>query len=81
MKKTIEVREMLQYLADDWAMTHRNYEQYGNDPRMHTRTSWCIGMKEMAEALIGVPVNLKRDGTLTIGLDGEETLIVANECI
>lgn len=73
MRKTIEATEMLEYLKEEFAIAMRHRKILGaNDERSDMRMSWCIGMKEMAEALIGVPVNLKLDGRITIGLDDKE---------
>ena len=76
MRKTIEATEMLEYLKDDFEIAMRDRRILGaNDERAQSRMSWCIGMKEMCEALIGVPVNLKLDGRVTIGLDDGEVEI------
>ena len=76
MKKTVEATEMLVFLKEEWKKAHHLGELLGwSDERADMHMSWCIGMKEMAETLIGVPVNLKMDGRLTIGLDSEEVAI------
>ena len=72
MKTEVKTMDMLTYIADEWKVAHHWMEKMGRgDERVDMRTSWCIGMKEMTEALIGVPVNLKMDGQVTIGLDEE----------
>lgn len=72
MRKTIDAIEMLEYLKEDWKIAHHRLEVLGHDDeRAQSRASWCIGMKEMCEALLCVPVNLKLDGRVTIGLDEE----------
>lgn len=72
MRKTVEAIEMLEYLKKEWKIAHHLLETLGrNDERAEHRMLWCIGMKEMTEALICAPVNLKLDGRLTIGLDEE----------
>ena len=76
MRKTIEATEILDYIKEDWRIAHHKLEVLGhNDERAQSRATWCIGMKEMAEALLGVPVNLKLDGRVTIGLDNNEVEI------
>ena len=72
MEKTIKATAMLNFLKEAWTEAHHLSELLGwSDERAEMHMSWCIGMKEMTEALIGVPVNLKLDGRLTIGLDEE----------
>ena len=73
MRKTIEATEILNYIKEDWKIAFHQLEVLGhNDERAQSRADWCIGMKEMTEALLGVPVNLKLDGRVTIGLDDKE---------
>lgn len=73
MNKTITYVDMLNYLKEDFKIAKRYYDRLGaDDERAQNRMLWCIGMKEMCENLIGVPVNLKLDGRLTIGLDEQE---------
>ena len=73
MKKTIEATEILNYIKEVWKIAFHQLEVLGhNDERAQSRADWCIGMKEMAEALLGIPVNLKLDGRVTIGLDDKE---------
>lgn len=76
MRETITAMEMLDYLKVDFKIAMRDRRILGaDDERAQSRMEWCIGMKEMCENLIGVPVNLKLDGRVTIGLDGEEVEI------
>lgn len=43
-------------------------KKYGQDDRVYRRKiEQCIGMKELVEELIGIPVNLQRDGLVTTG--------------
>ena len=73
MRKTIEATEILNYIKEDWKIAFHQLKVLGfTDERAQSRADWCIGMKEMAEALLGVPVNLKLDGRVTIGLDDKE---------
>ena len=65
----VNASDMLEFLQEHYneAISLRN--DFGaDDSRARMHISWCIGMKEMCEALIGVPVNLRRDGMVTIGL-------------
>ena len=72
MNKTVTAEAMLTYLKDDWKIAHHQLEVLGHDDeRAQSRVDWCIGMKEMCEALLCVPVNLKLDGRLTIGYEPE----------
>ena len=76
MRETITAMEMLDYLKVDFKIAMRDRRILGaDDERAQSRMGWCIGMKEMCENLIGVPVNLKLDGRVTIGLDDEEVEI------
>ena len=71
--KTVKAEYMLGFLKREWDYAYRMGTDFGwSDERAQTHADMCIGMKEMCEALIGVPVNLKLDGRLTIGLDGAE---------
>lgn len=73
MRKTIEATEILNYIKEDCKIAfHQLKVLEFKDERAQSRADWCIGMKEMAEALLGVPVNLKLDGRVTIGLDDKE---------
>ena len=75
-KKTVKAETILSFLKEEWSYAHKMLERLGrNDERAQGHVSWCIGMKELAEAVIGVPVNLKLDGRTTIGLDEMEVEI------
>jgi len=70
MNMTINAEDMLNLLQEYWTEAHKLIEDFGReDGRAKMHVGWCIGMKEMAEALIGVPVNLRKDGKVTIGFD------------
>ena len=72
MEKTVTARQILNYIKVDWKIAHHLIEVLGgDDERAKDRALWCIGMKEMAEALLHMPINLKLDGRVTIGLDDE----------
>ena len=75
MRKSVESAEILGYLKEEWTRAHEYAIKLGwGDERSQMHISWCIGMKEMAEALIGVCINLQRDGKVTLGVDGEVEL-------
>ena len=70
MRNEIPVTEMLDFLAENWEEAYKLIEDFGrDDPRAQMHTGWCIGMKEMVECLAGIPVGLRRDGTVHIGID------------
>ena len=71
--KTITGKDLLSYLKEDYAEAMKYMKILGEeDERAQNRLLWCIGMKEMCEALLGVPVNLKIDGRVTIGFEEAE---------
>lgn len=68
LKTEIKTEDMIQYLQEEWTIAFNMLNKRGADDTLaHMRMSWCIGMKEMCEALIGQPVNLQRDGIVRIG--------------
>jgi len=70
MRKTVTAELMLEFLTDEWKKTHHLMEKLGlDDERCVTHCDMCIGMKELVEAMICEPVNLRMDGTVTLGLD------------
>ena len=71
--KNVSGKALLAYLKEDYAVAMRHMKILGEeDERAQNRMLWCIGMKEMCEALLGVPVNLKIDGRVTIGFEEAE---------
>ena len=68
MNKTFTAEQMLGYLQsalDDFMQTK---ERFGSDDDfVHYKMEMMIGAKEMVEALIGLPVNLQKDGKVTVG--------------
>lgn len=68
MRTEIETKAMIAYLQSMMEEYKRRGEKFG---LQHEYTEEIfdnmIACKEMAEALIGAPVNLRRDGTVTIG--------------
>ena len=76
MLESVKTATMLEYLKHEWADTFNLGEKLGwGDERADMHMSWCIGMKEMIENLAMVPVNLRMDGRVSLGLDSEETVI------
>ena len=72
MTTTVKVKDMLDFLKENWTYAYGLIRDFGaDDPRARSHTSWCIGMKEMIECLAEIPVNIKKDGRITIGIDEE----------
>ena len=68
MNKTFTAEQMLAYLQsllDDFMKTK---ERFGDDDDfVHYKMDMMIGAKEMVESLICMPVNLQKDGKVTVG--------------
>ena len=68
MKKSVSSESMLaflQCLLDDW---NSEREKFGDDDRIVVKKfSEMIGCKDMVECLIGCPVNLGKDGKVSVG--------------
>lgn len=59
---------ILQHLQARYTDALEEGKKYGQDDRVYRRKiEQCIGMKELVEELLGVPVNLLRDGRVTAG--------------
>lgn len=68
MDKTIKAKEMIEYLQGIMDRFMDNMVKYGRDDRMTEKYfDEMIACKEMVEALIGEPVNLRKDGYVTVG--------------
>ncbi len=68
MRTTVETKEMLDLLQEYFTEAMEARKTLGaDDERARMSISWCIGMKEMVEALICAPVNLQMDGKVTVG--------------
>ncbi|MBQ1789280.1 MAG: hypothetical protein II008_03810 [Oscillospiraceae bacterium] len=68
MKETIDAKEMLSYLQALLNDFMEDRETYGPGDRIvQKRMHGMIACKEMVEALIRVPVNLQKDGKVTVG--------------
>lgn len=60
--------KMIAYLQSQLTDFEKNLEKYGPDDRIvDAKFDAMIACKEMVEALIGEPVNLQKDGKVTIG--------------
>lgn len=70
IKATVDTEKLIQYLQgqmDEFKKLEKEYgfgreTKYGRDVLMG-----MIACKEMVEALIGYPVNLQKDGKVTVG--------------
>ena len=66
--RTVTAQQMLDYLQmflDAWLADKKKYGM--NDRTVQKDMDRLLGCKCMVETLIGVPVNLTLDGTVTIG--------------
>ena len=60
--------QMINYLQQMLDKFTDEMERYGKDDRIvEKRFDDMIACKEMVEALIGEPVNLQKDGKVTVG--------------
>ena len=60
--------QMINYLQQMLDRFTDEMERYGKDDRIvEKRFDDMIACKEMVEALIGEPVNLQKDGRVTVG--------------
>lgn len=68
MMKTFTKEDLLRYLQSQMDDFKKNEERYGieNEWVSH-KLDAMIACKEMVEALIGEPVNLRKDGKVTTG--------------
>lgn len=61
--------KMLAYLQDQMNDWLKEREQFGDDDRIVIKKMHdLIACKEMVEVMIEEPVNLNRNGTITVGL-------------
>ena len=66
--RTVNVQQMLNYLQSYLNAWLTDKEKYGMEDRTVKKDmDRLLGCKSMVETLIGVPVNLTLDGTVTIG--------------
>ena len=60
--------QMLQYLQSQLTDFQNELKKYGPEDRVVERKfDAMIACKEMVEAIIGEPVNLQKDGRVTVG--------------
>lgn len=60
--------QMINYLQAQLTDFNKNLERYGADDRIvGKKFDAMIACKEMVEAIIGEPVNLQKDGVVTVG--------------
>lgn len=69
MKDITVTREaLINYLQHDMDKAMSLLKDYGSDDeRVQSHISQLIGAKELAEAIIQEPVNLQKDGKVTVG--------------
>ena len=68
VSKNIAAEQMLRYLQSQMDDYKQEEQKYGADDRIvRKKCDAMIACKEMAEALIGMPVNLQIDGRVTVG--------------
>ena len=68
MKNTVEVKEMLSYLQSMLDRFVKEKEQFGIEERgVQNLMTRMLACKDMVETLIGEPVNLQKDGKVTVG--------------
>ena len=65
--KTVTVEQMLRYLQEMMDQFKKEEKQFGKDERLTRHLDGMIACKEMVEALIEYPVNLQKDGKVTVG--------------
>lgn len=58
---------MLQYLQEMLDKFMKEQDKLGKDPFVTRLFDSMIACKEMTEAIIGLPVNLQKDGKVTVG--------------
>lgn len=66
--KEITQEVMIKYLQSLMDNFKAQEERYGMSEYLEHKLDNMITCKEMVEALIGQPVNLQKDGKVTIGL-------------
>ena len=66
MKKTVSADSMLYYLQEAFTYALEQRKKY-NDDYSSKLISAVIAQKELVEAMIGEPVNLQKDGKVTVG--------------
>lgn len=67
-EKTFKKSDLLRYLQSQMDDFMKELERYGIDKHTEKKMDDMIACKEMVEALIQEPVNLQKDGKVTVGL-------------
>lgn len=69
MRSEVKTEEMLACLQGMLTAYMEEVARNGHkgNPFAEMRYDWMIGAKELVEALIGAPVNLQKDGKVTVG--------------
>ena len=69
MIETVKATTMLAYLQESFSRALYEVEHY-HDAHAEARMDATIAQKELVEAMIGAPVNLRMDnGKVTVGFD------------
>lgn len=67
MKQTVSTETLIQYLQSMMDEFKEDEARYGHDAHTIRKLDDMIACKEMVEALIEMPVNLQKDGKVTVG--------------
>ena len=67
MREMIKAEMMVNYLQQMMDDFKEDERRYGRDEHTMDKLNDMIACKEMVEALIGYPVNLQKDGKVTLG--------------
>ena len=68
MDKNFTAKDLLRYLQSQMDDFQEDLKRFGSDDRIvHSKLEAMIACKEMVEALIEEPVNLQKDGKVTVG--------------
>lgn len=68
MDKTFTGADMIEYLQTMLTRFQNDMNKYGvNDRIVEREFDDMIACKEMVEALVGEPINLQKDGKVTVG--------------
>lgn len=61
-------KNMIAYLQEGLTRWKEEEKKFPDDERTWKHLDRLIAQKEMVEALIGEPVNLQKDGRVTVGM-------------
>lgn len=68
LKKEVKAESMIYYLQCMMDEFKAEEARYGKSDYLMDKLDNMIACKEMVEAMIGYPVNLQKDGKVTLGL-------------